>query len=239
MSSLPSLACSLDEFGIFFPNSGCRFAIKPRVPTLPFPMFQKAFDILAEHVQLHVDTIPHTKVLECRKFPGMRNDGYREVISSQRGNRQAYSIYCDRADRYEIPGESPRHLEPEHPAAFSLHDPRDGTCSVDVPQDEMPAEAIARQQRPLEIHRITNVQVPQVCLLKRFFHCLNSEGRLRGLNNGEANTIDRYAIINLETTHGLSRPKGKHHAAAATAKLMNGSFFFDETSKQSATSLRS
>jgi hypothetical protein len=103
----------------------------------------------------------------------------------------------------------------------------------------MTAEALVWQQRSLEIYGITNIQVPQVCLSKRLFDRLNREGRACSLNHGEANAIDGNTIINTEPTNGLSRPKGKYHTSAAAVQLLNSSFFFDETGKHRATSLRS
>src|SRR3954449_10146413 len=116
-----------------------------------FPRSDQLLHVLRHHVHLQVDLTAHIRFSQVRALERLRNQRDLERLVVDAGDREAHPVDGDRALLDRVAQHLRRRLDRDHAGEPLLADRRDDAEPVDVPLDDVPAQAVARPQRELEV----------------------------------------------------------------------------------------
>jgi hypothetical protein len=154
---------------------------------------EHALDVARDQVDFQVDAAARLQTTERRRVERMGNQVDAEGGAVDRVGGQADAIDGDRALAGDVPGERCRRADFEQTIVADRIETQYLADAVDVPGDEVAAEAIGQTQRLLEIDRSGRRQTDGAG--QRFGRDIDAETVVAPVNDGQADAVagDRIA----------------------------------------------
>src|SRR6516165_1005312 len=131
----------------------------------------------------------------------MRNQRDTQPLILDVDKSQADAVHRDRSLRHHLRRQRALCAEPEHCPWSVAVDPFEHAAAVDVPLDEMSAEARIRRQCALQIDALAPTQTTKICTSQSLWSGFEDPAVLLHINDGQTTAVDGHAVADRGSRH--------------------------------------
>lgn len=198
-------------------------------------MAEQPFDVLREDVHLEVDRVAGLLDAERGQREGGGDEADGEVVGGRVDDGQAHSVDRDRALLHDVAGQPVG--EGDLDDLPVLGDPAldDAARAVDVPLDDVPAEAAAERHGALQVDPGAGGQRAEAGAVQRLGHDVGGELVVPEVHDGEADAVDGDGVA---VFGALGHDGAAQSEAGGVVELLDGgdlTQFFDNSGEHSVS----
>src|SRR4051812_31709681 len=201
----------------------------------PVSMYQQAFDVLREHVDLHVDGGTDLPLAPSRARKRLGDEAHRYLVSGDADDGEAHAVQCDRALLHHVTRQPGRDSDDDVVPCRAGGAADDVADAVDMALHQMTAECRRGCRSSLQVDPASLGEVTEGCAPARLRQQVGHKPVVVELRGGQADTVDGNRVA--ETDCGrIQAADGDPRGFSARLDLHDGAHARNDSGEHQPTS---